>query len=201
MATVDPALSPSLTDWHWKIQQPSMVGIMEKMMLSQMTIYLTRMMAGVSSQTFTRQSSCGAIFCYLEPFEAPQEPIKAEPITSIIPANNNASSISSFGSANANKPMRGAMKLGQSQPPSLAEVLDDSSYTPPSSRPSVPHAAASNGNQTDRKAELERKREERRQVKGLVQERQGRSLTPLLSPLPLLANGRTTGKEEKRHRG
>ncbi|SAM04305.1 hypothetical protein [Absidia glauca] len=97
-----------------------------------------------------------------EPFEAPQEPIKAEPISSIIPATNNASSISSFGSTN--KPTRGSMKLGQSQPPSLAQVLDDSSYTPPSSKASVPQSAASNGNQADRKAELERKREERRQV-------------------------------------
>ncbi|KAI8092662.1 armadillo-type protein [Halteromyces radiatus] len=100
-----------------------------------------------------------------EPFDVtPQEPIKAEPITSIIPTNNHASSISSFGSptpyrSSKNDSPRQSMKLGHKQPPSLAQALnldEENSYTPPTS-------TATTSNHTDRKAELERKREERRQ--------------------------------------
>ncbi|CAO3586001.1 unnamed protein product [Absidia cylindrospora] len=113
-----------------------------------------------------------------EPFDSgPQEPIKAEPITSIIPSNNHASSVSSFGSTINTSPhrpssppsnmnhkshQRGAMKLGHNQPSSLAQSLDvDDSYTPPSAVSKPPSSSGTTN--PDRKAELEKKREERRQ--------------------------------------
>lgn len=109
------------------------------------------------------------IFLFVEPFDhRSSEAEKPVPITSIIPTNNHASSVSSFGatvqvstthqSNYNNKPAGTPMKLEHKSTSHLSQTLDNSQHYTPQ------HNSPSNTEKNDRKAEMEKRREERRQV-------------------------------------
>ncbi|CAO3615918.1 unnamed protein product [Cunninghamella echinulata] len=103
-----------------------------------------------------------------EPFDhGSSEAEKPVPITSIIPTNNHASSVSSFGApvqattihqnSYNNKPASTSMKLEHKSTSHLSQALDTSQHYTPQ------HNSPSNTDKNDRKAEMEKRREERRQ--------------------------------------
>lgn len=112
----------------------------------------------------------------LEPFDTPQA-VEPEPITSIVPT---ASRASSFVSIHATSKAPGSMKLGQSKPKSLgiffffhaflaqSSLLNSLPFTIAATledeENKMPTKASGVMSKEEKRAEMERRREERRQV-------------------------------------
>lgn len=111
----------------------------------------------------------------LEPFDTPQA-VEPEPITSIVPT---ASRASSFVSIHATSKAPGSMKLGQSKPKSLGNFFFHAFLAQSSLLNSLPFTIAATledeenkmptkasgvMSKEEKRAEMERRREERRQV-------------------------------------